>query len=86
MSLVAYIDRTGADFELRSAVLQGGGRACHGQPAVADAPGEGLHRVRSERHFQLKVENTWEHNAREVAEALAACQAETGGRPADPVR
>jgi hypothetical protein len=32
----------------------------------------------SERHFQLKVEDTWEHNAREVAEALAACQEETG--------
>jgi hypothetical protein len=32
----------------------------------------------SERHFQLKVEDTWEHNAREVADALAACQEETG--------
>lgn len=36
----------------------------------------------SERHFQLKVENAWEHNAREIAEALAACQEETGAGPA----
>jgi len=32
----------------------------------------------SERHFQLRVENTWEHNAAEIADALAVCQEETG--------
>ncbi|MDQ0774752.1 hypothetical protein QF026_003218 [Streptomyces aurantiacus] len=32
----------------------------------------------SERHFQLKVENTWEHNAAEIAEALAAAHEESG--------
>ncbi|MFB7929830.1 Vms1/Ankzf1 family peptidyl-tRNA hydrolase [Streptomyces sp. NPDC056039] len=31
----------------------------------------------SERHFQLRVENTWEHNAAEIADALAVCQEET---------
>ncbi|AKN73602.1 hypothetical protein QR97_31015 [Streptomyces sp. PBH53] len=76
VSLVAYIDRTGADFELRSAVLQE--EAGH----VTGSRQWPMHRAKasdwSERHFQLKVENTWEHNAREVAEALAACQAETG--------
>ncbi|MEV6840740.1 Vms1/Ankzf1 family peptidyl-tRNA hydrolase [Streptomyces sp. NPDC051133] len=75
VSLVAYIDRTGADFELRSALLHetAGGVTGRQWP---------VHRAKasdwSERHFRLKVENTWEHNAREVAGALAACQAETG--------
>ncbi|WPP32960.1 Vms1/Ankzf1 family peptidyl-tRNA hydrolase [Streptomyces sp. CL7] len=32
----------------------------------------------SERHFQLKVENTWEHNAGEIAEALNAAYEESG--------
>ncbi|GGY86183.1 hypothetical protein GCM10010300_33000 [Streptomyces olivaceoviridis] len=76
VSLVAYIDRTGADFELRSAVLQ------EETGHVTGSRQWPMHRAKasdwSERHFQLKVENTWEHNAREVAEALAACQAETG--------
>ncbi|MFF5533340.1 Vms1/Ankzf1 family peptidyl-tRNA hydrolase [Streptomyces cinerochromogenes] len=76
VSLVAYIDRTGADFELRSAVLQE--EAGH----VTGSRQWPMHRAKasdwSERHFQLKVENTWERNAREIAEALAACQADTG--------
>jgi choline dehydrogenase-like flavoprotein len=75
VALVAYIDRTGADFELRGARLteDAGGVTGRQWP---------VHRAKasdwSERHFQLKVENTWEHNAREIAEALAACQDETG--------
>ncbi|WP_030983961.1 Vms1/Ankzf1 family peptidyl-tRNA hydrolase [Streptomyces sp. NRRL WC-3744] len=76
VSLVAYIDRTGAGFELRSAVLQE--EAGH----VTGTRQWPMHRSKasdwSERHFQLKVENTWEYNAREIAEALADCQAETG--------
>ncbi|MEU6664976.1 Vms1/Ankzf1 family peptidyl-tRNA hydrolase [Streptomyces sp. NPDC046727] len=76
VALVAYIDRTGADFELRSAVL----REEAGQ--VTGSRQWPMHRAKasdwSERHFQLKVENTWESNAREIAEALASCQAETG--------
>ncbi|CAL9400930.1 Vms1/Ankzf1 family peptidyl-tRNA hydrolase [Streptomyces sp. enrichment culture] len=76
VSLVAYIDRTGADFELRSAVLRE--EAGH----VTGSRQWPMHRAKatdwSERHFQLKVEDTWEHNARDIAEALAACQAETG--------
>ncbi|MEV4336479.1 Vms1/Ankzf1 family peptidyl-tRNA hydrolase [Streptomyces sp. NPDC049590] len=76
VSLVAYIDRTGADFELRSAVL------CEEAGHVTGSRQWPMHRAKasdwSERHFQLKVEETWEHNAREIAGALAACQAETG--------
>ncbi|MEU3413554.1 Vms1/Ankzf1 family peptidyl-tRNA hydrolase [Streptomyces sp. NPDC006658] len=76
VSLVAYIDRAGAEFELRSAVL----REEAGQVRVGRQwP---MHRARasdwSERRFRLEAEDTWEHNAREVAEALAGCQAETG--------
>ncbi|MFF6995301.1 Vms1/Ankzf1 family peptidyl-tRNA hydrolase [Streptomyces sp. NPDC008313] len=73
--LVAYIDRTGADFELRSAAgpqdsghVEGQQRPVH-RTASADW---------SERHFQLKVENTWERNAAEIAEALAAAYQESG--------
>ncbi|MEV1082764.1 Vms1/Ankzf1 family peptidyl-tRNA hydrolase [Streptomyces sp. NPDC050211] len=73
--LVAYIDRTGADFELRGAT----GPQDAGQVAGRRWP---VHRTASadwsERHFQLKVENTWDHNAREIAEALSSAYAESG--------
>ncbi|WP_328505698.1 baeRF2 domain-containing protein [Streptomyces sp. NBC_00391] len=72
--LVAYIDRRGARFELRGAL--GGEDA--GAVTGRQWP---VHRTStadwSERHFQLRVENTWEHNAAEVADALAVCQEET---------
>ncbi|MER5506742.1 Vms1/Ankzf1 family peptidyl-tRNA hydrolase [Streptomyces sp. NPDC002766] len=72
--LVAYVDRRGADMELRSAM----GREDAGSVSGRQWP---VHRTStvdwSERHFQLKVENTWEHNAAEIAQALAACQEET---------
>ncbi|MEV5318756.1 Vms1/Ankzf1 family peptidyl-tRNA hydrolase [Streptomyces sp. NPDC052687] len=72
--VVAYIDRKGADFELRSAVT----REEAGSVAGRQWP---VHRTSSsdwsERHFQLRVENTWEHNAAEIADALAVCQEET---------
>ncbi|WP_030418789.1 Vms1/Ankzf1 family peptidyl-tRNA hydrolase [Streptomyces sp. SCSIO 75703] len=75
LCVVAYVDRRGADFELRSAL----GSRDAGGVSGRQWP---LHRTStvdwSERHFQLKVENTWEHNAAEVADALAACQEETG--------
>ncbi|EPH44980.1 Vms1/Ankzf1 family peptidyl-tRNA hydrolase [Streptomyces aurantiacus] len=75
VSLIAYIDRTGADFERRTAA---GPRDC-GHVEGAQWP---VHRTAtsdwSERHFQLKVENTWEHNAAEIAEALAAAFEESG--------
>ncbi|WP_069812383.1 baeRF2 domain-containing protein [Streptomyces sp. TP-A0874] len=65
--LVAYIDRTGADFELRD----DWGRSPAGECRGTEWP---VHRTGSadwsERHFQLRVENTWEHNAGEIAEAL----------------
>ncbi|MDN3293907.1 Vms1/Ankzf1 family peptidyl-tRNA hydrolase [Streptomyces ficellus] len=72
--LVAYIDRTGADLELRSPL--GGSPAGHVEGR--DWP---LHRTASadwsERHFQLSVENTWDENAARIAEALAECEEET---------
>jgi Bacterial archaeo-eukaryotic release factor family 2 len=66
--LVARIDRTGADFELRD-----GGDA---QPAGgAEGRRHPVHRTAtadwSERHFQLRVENTWQQNAGEIAVGLA---------------
>ncbi|MBC9728695.1 Vms1/Ankzf1 family peptidyl-tRNA hydrolase [Streptomyces sp. TRM68367] len=72
--VVAYVDRKGAGFELRSGL---------GQEEAGGVTGRQwpVHRTRSvdwsERHFQLRVENTWEHNAAEVADALAVCQEET---------
>ncbi|GHB16366.1 hypothetical protein GCM10010377_02480 [Streptomyces viridiviolaceus] len=72
--VVAYIDRKGADFELRSAL----GSEDAGGVSGRQWP---VHRTSSvdwsERHFQLRVENTWEHNAAEIADALAVCQEET---------
>ncbi|MEU6480081.1 Vms1/Ankzf1 family peptidyl-tRNA hydrolase [Streptomyces sp. NPDC047017] len=75
VAIVAYVDRKGADFELRSAL----GRRPAGTVAGRQWP---IHRTStvdwSERHFQLKVENTWEHNAAEIADALSVCQEEAG--------
>ncbi|MCK8679571.1 baeRF2 domain-containing protein [Streptomyces lichenis] len=73
--LVAYIDRTGADLELRGP----GGERLAGTVQGRDWP---VHRTASadwsERHFQTSVENTWEENARTIAEAVAECEHETG--------
>ncbi|ELS57761.1 baeRF2 domain-containing protein [Streptomyces viridochromogenes] len=72
--VVAYVDRKGAAFELRTAL----GRQDVGSVTGRQHP---IHRTStvdwSERHFQLKVENTWEHNAAEIADALTVCQEET---------
>ncbi|MEU4895564.1 Vms1/Ankzf1 family peptidyl-tRNA hydrolase [Streptomyces sp. NPDC044780] len=72
--LVAYIDRTGADVELRHG--RGGERV--GSVRGRQWP---VHRTASadwsERHFQLKTENTWEHNAALIADELRTCQEET---------
>ncbi|MBX9392798.1 hypothetical protein K4749_04130 [Streptomyces sp. TRM72054] len=74
VAVVAYIDRRGAEFELRSALA----RETAGSVTGRQWP---VHRTStvdwSERHFQLRVENTWEHNAAEIADALAVCQEET---------
>ncbi|MEU1479863.1 Vms1/Ankzf1 family peptidyl-tRNA hydrolase [Streptomyces sp. NPDC005760] len=75
LCVVAYVDRKGADFEVRGAL----GRRDAGSVTGKQWP---VHRTTSsdwsERHFQLRVENTWEHNAAEIADALAVCQEETG--------
>ncbi|WP_030936843.1 Vms1/Ankzf1 family peptidyl-tRNA hydrolase [Streptomyces sp. NRRL S-646] len=72
--VVAYIDRKGADFELRTSLGQQGADTVSGRQWP-------VHRTStrdwSVRHFQLKVENTWEHNAAEIADALVVCQEET---------
>ncbi|GAA2612436.1 Vms1/Ankzf1 family peptidyl-tRNA hydrolase [Streptomyces axinellae] len=68
LCLTARIDRTGADFELRDAY----GVRPAGQALGEDWP---VHRTASgdpsERHFQLRVENTWENNAGLIAEAVS---------------
>ncbi|MDT0344227.1 baeRF2 domain-containing protein [Streptomyces litchfieldiae] len=67
--LVAYVDRRGADLELRGT---------HGKPRPAgEVTGREwpMHRTGradwSQRHFQLAVENTWQENAARIAETLA---------------
>ncbi|MFB7115599.1 Vms1/Ankzf1 family peptidyl-tRNA hydrolase [Streptomyces sp. NPDC056190] len=73
VAIVAYVDRRGADFELRSSL----GREDVGTVGL-EWPIHGTAGADwSERHFQLKVENTWEHNAAEIADALSVCQEET---------
>ncbi|RMI43236.1 baeRF2 domain-containing protein [Streptomyces triticirhizae] len=75
-TLVAFVDREGADIQLRGT---------HGRPRPLDeVDGRDwpIHRTRradwSERHFTLAVENTWEENARLIAENLAEDAADTG--------
>ncbi|QKW07660.1 hypothetical protein HUT18_16015 [Streptomyces sp. NA04227] len=75
LCLVAYIDRIGADFEVRTATRRSPAGGVDGW----DWP---VHRTSnadwSERHFQLSVENTWEENALTVAQALQDCVEQTG--------
>ncbi|MZE79822.1 Vms1/Ankzf1 family peptidyl-tRNA hydrolase [Streptomyces xinghaiensis] len=76
--LIAYIDRKGADFEVRDDY----GREEAGHQEGQDWP---IHRNRhgadwSVRHFELAVEETWDHNAGEIAKALAETWEETGAR------
>ncbi|WP_157996907.1 baeRF2 domain-containing protein [Streptomyces otsuchiensis] len=72
--LLAYVDRQGADFELRHA---------RGAETVGRVDGESwpVNRTTSsdwsERRFQTAVENTWERNAAETAEELAKAVVET---------
>lgn len=76
LCLIAYIDRTGADLELRSpvaAVPVGQVQGSRTWPLHRSSVGEW-----SERHFNVSVENAWEQNAVEIADAVAACQEETG--------
>ncbi|GAA4893607.1 Vms1/Ankzf1 family peptidyl-tRNA hydrolase [Streptomyces coeruleoprunus] len=73
--LVAYIDRTGADLELRGPI----GAMPAGRVEGRTWP---VHRTSTagwdERHFQLSVENTWEENAAEIAAAIVRATQETG--------
>ncbi|MGP3969897.1 baeRF2 domain-containing protein [Streptomyces sp. 6N223] len=73
--LVAYVDRKGADLQLRRERAT----TAAGQVTGRDWP---THRTASsdwsERHFQLAVENTWEENAARIADTLASDMARTG--------
>ncbi|MEU0371706.1 Vms1/Ankzf1 family peptidyl-tRNA hydrolase [Streptomyces sp. NPDC006283] len=68
--LVAYIDRLGADLEVRTPL----GTRRTGQAEGRDRP---IHRTGrddwSERQFQRSVEDTWEYDAGEIADAIAVC-------------
>src|ERR687898_2150422 len=74
--LVAYLDRRGADLEVRRG---DGTTESAGTAEGSDWP---LHRTTtvdwSERHFQLAVENTWDENAGLTAEAIAEAVTRTG--------
>lgn len=72
--LVAHVDRTGADLELRA-----------GRPrplGSVDGGATPIHRtgrdVWGERHHDLAVENAWEHNAREVAHYIEDAWTDSG--------
>jgi hypothetical protein len=74
--IVAYVDRKGADLQLRrDRAATAAGRATgwtwplHRTAASADW---------SERHFQLAPDNTWEQNADRIADTLASDMARTG--------
>ncbi|MGW1541439.1 baeRF2 domain-containing protein [Streptomyces sp. NPDC002309] len=75
VAVVAYVDRRGADFELRSTSAREAAGLVTGHRWPTHRSGAVDW---SERHFQLRVENAWEHNAAEIADALAVCQEETG--------
>lgn len=66
--LVAYVDKQGADFELRHSAGKEPAGGVEGQdwPLTRTTTSDP-----SERHFQAAVENTWEQNAADIAEALA---------------
>ncbi|SFC70983.1 Vms1/Ankzf1 family peptidyl-tRNA hydrolase [Streptomyces aidingensis] len=73
--LVAYIDRRGADFEEWGPL----GIRPAGEVSGEQHP---LHRTSaadwSERHWQQSVEDTWDHNAGVIAEALTEARRRTG--------
>ena len=66
--VVVLADRTGADLLLVPATGEPEGETVHGGTSYP------MHRTAtadwSERHFQLRVENTWEANAKDVAAAV----------------
>lgn len=76
--VVVVADRTGADL----LVVPAHGAA--GQQTVAGGRSYPMHRTAtadwSERHFQDRVENTWESNAKDVAAAVNKTVAESGAR------
>ncbi|MFJ8074490.1 Vms1/Ankzf1 family peptidyl-tRNA hydrolase [Streptomyces sp. NPDC096176] len=73
--LVAYIDRLGADLEVRTPL----GTRRAGQAEGRDRPLRGTGRDDwSELPFQQSVENTWEYSAGEIADAIAACDEQVG--------
>jgi hypothetical protein len=73
--LVAYVDRTGADLELR------GDRGIHRLDTVRGRGHPEHHTGRndwSESRFQTKIENNWEANAAEIADAIRHAWQDSG--------
>lgn len=77
--LVAYIDRTGADLELRD----GHRRAAVGQATGKEWQGRGHRSIPADRyewHYRNKVENSWNETADIIAGELARRWPETGAQ------
>ncbi|MGP3981604.1 baeRF2 domain-containing protein [Streptomyces sp. KR80] len=77
--LVAYIDRTGADMELRAA----GGREHLGQVDGKEWRGRGHRSIpadRQEWHYRNRVENGWNETAEIIAAELARQWPESGAQ------
>lgn len=77
--LVAYIDRTGADLELRDAH----GRESVGQANGRESQGRGHRSIPADRyewHYRNKVENSWNETADVIAGELARQWPESGAQ------
>ncbi|GAA0686527.1 Vms1/Ankzf1 family peptidyl-tRNA hydrolase [Kitasatospora atroaurantiaca] len=82
--LVAYIDRTGADIEVRDAQSRKPiGQAEGGQAEGRQWQGRGHRSVPADRyewHYQHKVHDTWERTAVIIADEIARCWRDSGAR------
>ncbi|MFI6849466.1 hypothetical protein OG286_01240 [Kitasatospora sp. NBC_00039] len=77
--LVARIDRTGADLELRD----GGAAVPLGTAEGRQWQGRGHRSIPADRyewHYRHRVQNTWEQTAQIIADELARCWPESGAR------
>lgn len=72
--MVAYVDRTGADLELRDSGSHPVGTV-RGEARPAHRTGRD---VWSEKHHQLKVEDSWERNAEEIAGFIGEAWKDSG--------
>lgn len=75
LCLVAYVDRTGADLELRGGWMTHDIGTVRGREHPEHRTGRNDW---SESRFQTRVENTWEANAAEIAEAIRRAWDDSG--------